>query len=365
MQKISEGKALLPLKPAKIPSKRQEVFYNPVMKLNRDITILLLNSLGKKGMQIALPLAGSGIRGIRMLLELKPSIISCIQMNDKSKPAVSFIKAGIRANSIPQSLKKTVSITNKASDDFLLQSSGFDYLDIDPFGSPNPFLDAAIKRISRGGILAVTATDTAPLCGTYPKVCRRKYWAEPIRNEQMHEIGLRILIRKIQLVAAQYEKALIPIFSYSKDHYFRTFLRCEKSREKADSLLGQHKFFLYCPGCMEFFTDKSNSHTCCKKAMHSAGPIFTGPLTDQNLAAKMLKENNEEKNRTFLQAMADESRINKVGIFRIDRIVSTFMKAKIPRKADILKNPGITRTHFDDSSYKADMTMKEFIRKVF
>ncbi|MCU0373510.1 MAG: ATP-binding protein, partial [Ignavibacteria bacterium] len=42
---------------------------------------------------------------------------------------------------------------------------GFDYIDIDPFGSPCPFLDAAIKRLSRGGILAVTATDTSALAG--------------------------------------------------------------------------------------------------------------------------------------------------------------------------------------------------------
>jgi len=37
------------------------------MKLNRDIAVLLLNSADKEDMQIALPLAGSGIRGIRFL----------------------------------------------------------------------------------------------------------------------------------------------------------------------------------------------------------------------------------------------------------------------------------------------------------
>ncbi len=366
MKEISEGKASLMLKPADIPSKRQEVFYNPVMKLNRDISVLLLNALRKKDMQIALPLAGSGIRGIRMLLELTPSIIGSISINDKSEAAVRFVKTAIKTNNIPGSLQEPkVTISNKTSDDFLLQSSGFDYIDIDPFGSPNPFLDAAIKRISRGGILAVTATDTAPLCGTYPKVCRRKYWAEPIRNEAMHEIGLRILIRKIQLAAAQYEKALIPIFSYSKDHYFRTFLHCEKSRIKADSLIRRHQYFHYCSSCMEFFTDQRNQHRCCGKSMQCAGPVFTGQLTDPKLAEKMLKHNKEPNNASFLQAMAEESRIEKVGLFKIDRIVSIFKRSTIPRKSYILTIPGITRTHFDDSSFKADMTTKEFMEKVF
>ena len=47
--------------------------------------------------------------------------------------------------------------------DFLaiLHSKGFDYIDLDPFGSPNIFLDSAVKRLGRNGILAVTATDTA------------------------------------------------------------------------------------------------------------------------------------------------------------------------------------------------------------
>ena len=87
-------------------------------------------------------------------------------------------------------------------------------------------LDSAIKRISRNGILAVTNTDTAALTGTYPKACIRKYWSMPKRDYMMHETGLRILIRKVQLVGMQYEKALYPIFSYFKDHYFRIFFQC-------------------------------------------------------------------------------------------------------------------------------------------
>ena len=59
----------------------------------------------------------------------------------------------------------------------------------------------------------------------------------------MHETGLRILIRKIQLVAAQYDKALTPIFSYSKEHYMRAFLKNEKGKHKVDKILKLHGFF--------------------------------------------------------------------------------------------------------------------------
>jgi len=362
-KKITEGKAVLTITPADIPSKKQEVFYNPMMKLNRDLSILLLNTIGKKDMQIALPLAGSGIRGIRMLKELKQGIIKSIEFNDQSEEAISSIITALKTNKIPvKTRKEKVILHNKTSDDFLLGSKGFDYIDIDPFGTPNPFLDAAIKRISRDGIIAVTATDTAPLCGTYPKVCQRKYWARPMRNEQMHEIGLRILIRKVQLIGAQYEKALIPIFSYSIHHYFRIFFSCVKSKEKVDNIIKQHQYFLYCTKCMEFATNTSNSHNHCGKEMEYAGPLFTGKLTDSKLADKMLKKNTEPENSRFLKTIADESRINKVGLFNIDKIVSKHKLKKIPKKTEILKNKEIVQSHFDEGSYKGSMTTEKFIK---
>ena len=67
---ITEGKAKIDVKIEKIVSKKMETFYNPVMKFNRDISMLLLKSINNKNMQIGLPLAGSGVRGIRFLLEL-------------------------------------------------------------------------------------------------------------------------------------------------------------------------------------------------------------------------------------------------------------------------------------------------------
>jgi len=214
---ITESSATIQSFEGKI-SKQLPVFYNPVMKTNRDVSIILLNALNKKEMQIADPLAGSGIRSIRFVKELNKNIIKSIAINDYSKESVKNIKENFKLNKINQ---KTSSIQfhNDDANLFLLNSKGFDYIDIDPFGTPNPFLDAAVKRIARDGILSVTATDTAPLAGTYPSTCRRKYWAIPLRNEIKHEVGLRILIRKVQLIGAQFDKALIPLCSYSKDHY--------------------------------------------------------------------------------------------------------------------------------------------------
>ena len=44
-------------------------------------------------------------------------------------------------------------------------SLGWDYIDVDPFGSCLPFLEAAVAGVRDGGLLAVAATDLAVLCG--------------------------------------------------------------------------------------------------------------------------------------------------------------------------------------------------------
>src|SRR3989338_10993986 len=186
---IQEGKARLKIPLAEKVSKDMGVFYNPVMQQNRDISVLLLNSMENKSMQIADPLAASGIRSIRFLKELKKGKIKNITVNDYSKDAIKLIKSNLELNKIKWKESKKIQIINEEANLFLLNSMGFDYIDIDPFGTPNPFLDSACKRISRNGILAVTATDTSALCGTYINACKRKYWAIPKNDAIMQKLG--------------------------------------------------------------------------------------------------------------------------------------------------------------------------------
>ena len=76
-------------------SKQLEIFYNPVMKFNRDMSILLLNALNRKNLQLADTLAGSGIRSIRFIKEVNKGIINSIDINDHSKESVKAIKQNL------------------------------------------------------------------------------------------------------------------------------------------------------------------------------------------------------------------------------------------------------------------------------
>jgi tRNA (guanine26-N2/guanine27-N2)-dimethyltransferase len=320
MTDYTEGSAIIPLN-KKAVSKKLPVFYNPIMKFNRDCSVALLNALNRKELHIADLLAGSGIRSIRFAQELNSGIVKTLCVNDYSKDAVESIKSNLKRNKVEM---KKITVTNEEANDFLLQSSGFDYIDIDPFGTPNPFLDSAVKRIARDGILAITATDTSSLAGTYPKACKRKYWATPLRNYMKHEIGLRILIRKVQLIGMQYEKALVPVFSYSRDHYYRVFFQCLKKKKECDKIVKQHSMF------------------------ENAGPLWIGQLHDKKLVKKMLKLVKDEDNLKFVQTMYEEAHI--VGFVDLHQLSKETKKH--PKKThDVirllkLKTYEATPTHF-------------------
>lgn len=52
----------------------------------------------------------------------------------------------------------------------------FDFIDLDPFGSPSKYLSSALHAIKDGGMLAVSATDLRHLC-TSPSDSLIKYGA--------------------------------------------------------------------------------------------------------------------------------------------------------------------------------------------
>ncbi len=337
---ITEGLAKIKASPEKKISKKLEVFYNPIMKLNRDVSILLLNSLPDKGMQITDILAATGIRGIRFLKELKKGKIQNISLNDyKTKEAII---ENLKLNNLEK--EKNIFVYGENAIKFLFDSKGFDYIDIDPFGSPNPFLESSIIRLSRKGILAVTATDTSALAGSSETACIRKYWAKPLRNEFMHETGIRILIRKVQLIGAEYDKALYPIFSYSKDHYYRIFFRCEKGRQKADELLKSHKYLIY----NWKTTERKVVDTIFNKETNFdyAGPLWIGSLWEKKLVNNMYKQIDKKNKKLFdlISLIKEESAIDSVGFYDLHRLAQIQNKP-IPKLEEVL-NKDNKRTHF-------------------
>mmetsp|Transcript_5010 Transcript_5010/g.12093 ORF Transcript_5010/g.12093 Transcript_5010/m.12093 type:complete len:92 (+) Transcript_5010:49-324(+) len=84
-------------------------------------------------------------------------------------PAVKAIEQNCRHNDVPLDRVKPnqgdaceVLYSNRSIGK---NSKGFDVIDLDPYGSAAEFLDGAVQAVSDGGLLCVTCTDKAVLCG--------------------------------------------------------------------------------------------------------------------------------------------------------------------------------------------------------
>jgi tRNA (guanine26-N2/guanine27-N2)-dimethyltransferase len=378
MKKVAEGAAEIFIPEEDKISKKLPVFYNPVMKLNRDITIALLREFKK--MRLCDPLAGSGIRSIRFAKELAYESITA---NDISEKAYALIKKNMEHNNV------NFEVTNKDANILLLESSGFDYIDLDVFGCPNFVLDSAVKRLSRDGILALTATDTSALSGTYPDACRRKYFAEPCRTEIMHEAGIRILARKAQLIAAQYDKALLPIYSYSEEHYFRIFFICKKGKKAVDEIIRLHCMIKNEDGIYGIIDSdnigrlrkdaaetvsetsaenvKKSKSEIKKTGKGSFGPIWTGQLWDKNLAKKMFLKNKIKECHRLLEMISDEANVGSLFFYDLHKATKKEKLGFNPRKNDTikkLKSAGYdaSETHFSGKGIRTNAPYEEFVK---
>lgn len=339
-RKVAEGKIQIRVPVSNIVSKELPVFYNPVMSLQRNIAVGVLAAMKRKDLIVCDPLAGSGVRILRFLKELPRETIKQVFANDANPKWKKLFTANAKKNKISTSC---VELALEDASMFMLQHGPFDYVDIDPFGSPNPFLDAAIKQLHRGGILAVTATDTAALAGSAPRACKRKYDAVPSRIFSMHETGMRILIRKIQLIGSQYDKALVPVLCHATEHYYRLYLACATSRRMIDHVLAQHGSWMQC------------------------GPLWKGQLWDKKVLADAQKtiSRSEKETIQLLSLLSSEAEIAAVGFYDVHALCKQLHR-QVP-KFDLLlqriRSNGFpaSRTHFSMTSIRTTMPELEFI----
>jgi len=257
-------------------SKKLKVFYNKEMKLNRDISLLVINNYFEKSISFCDPMAASGIRELRFLKTI-PDKFKKIVIGDISLEAINDIKKNFKTNKI-----KLNNIELKQDNAINTLSKGyFDFIEIDPYGTPVPFLDIALQRIKHKGILSVTATDTAALCGTYPKTTLRRYGIKVEKTLWFEEQGLRNLIACCIREAAKYEKAITPVISFTNKHYYKIFFEIEESRTKALEQIKKLSYFTY---------DKKTQDIKLKKfeTKNSQGKIYVGKLNNKKLLKKMI-----------------------------------------------------------------------------
>jgi tRNA (guanine26-N2/guanine27-N2)-dimethyltransferase len=279
------------------PSKAP-VFYNPVMELNRDMSVLALQAYQRvvnREISVCEPLAGCGVRGIRFAVEVKG--VKKVIVNDINEKAFQLAVSNVRVNG----LSERVIVENKDAN-FLLSSYNaphkrLDAIDVDPFGSSVPYLDSAIRALHSGGFLALTATDMAPLCGVHQRACIRKYGGKPLRTGYCHELAVRLLAGCLATTTAKKDIGIRIVFSHSTAHYIRIYAIAEHGAKKADESIKNMGYILHCFKCLHREPVKGlsafrQSAKCveCGSKIDFAGPLWLGKIFDGEFCELMEKE---------------------------------------------------------------------------
>ena len=306
IKQIEEGLTKIEFPEFEKISSDAPVFYNPHMELNRDLSILAIQVFQKqenREINICDLFGGSGIRGIRYKNEIHG--VDNVYINDISETANEFERHNIELNNL-----ENVEVYQHDASMFLRMKRGeFDVIDIDPFGTPSPFLDSAGYCSRRNSLLCVTATDTSALCGTYKEPCIRKYNSKPYKSEYCHETGIRILAGYVALTFAKYSKCIDIKMSHSTEHYMRLYIEIKKGSKKCDETLNNIGYINHCKNCLYRQTSyglaSANEDTCpvCGEKLTPAGPLWLGNIQDAEFIQKMIDETENKKINTEKEAL--------------------------------------------------------------
>jgi len=358
-----EGKARLRVS---YGSGTPEAFYNPRMDLNRDLAILFAKSYftPSRSIRVCDPMSASGVRAVRYMLELPH--VSNVVASDKDPTAVNITRATLRLNGLEEKIQVVESDAN-----LLLLShkdDRFDLVDLDPFGSPAPFFESALRAALDGGVVAATATDMGPLTGARASACLRKYGVTPIRSEFEKELAARALAGCLAGIAGRLGLGVNIVFTHVSDHYARIYAAVAKGKTQANLSTKSLGFVEYCRDCLRRDSRESlhfirtMCEDCgCRKTI--GGPFWLGKLWDPNVVGRMIEHcpglvsSRLSEIQKMLSYIEEECEAPSF-YYRTDAL-SAKLAVKPPRvktTLEVLRASGYiaTKTHFDPSGFRTN-----------
>ncbi|XP_067829075.1 tRNA (guanine(26)-N(2))-dimethyltransferase isoform X2 [Heptranchias perlo] len=310
---INEGKAEI------IFPSANEVFYNPVQEFNRDLTCAVVTEFARqqllaKGVRVLVPgeeernkivvnltesetagsaaepghvpvikkttsvgekcedgirilegLAASGLRSIRFAKEV-PGIHSIVA-NDFSSKAVELMKRNIELNGVEHLVTASLADASMLLYESKRRRERFDVIDLDPYGSPSQFIDAAVQAVSEG--------DMAVMAGNSGETCYSKYGAMSLKSKFCHEMALRIILHSLDLRANCYQRYIVPVLSVSVDFYIRVFVQVFTGQAMVKASASKQALVYNCVGCGSFHIQRMGKmirHGKNYKYTASSGP---------------------------------------------------------------------------------------------
>ncbi|EGR30356.1 hypothetical protein IMG5_133990 [Ichthyophthirius multifiliis] len=389
---------------------QSEVFYNPVQIFNRDLTILVIklftNYLKEQykekfiGVNILDALSASGLRAIRYLKELQD--VQKVTANDISEASHRLMMDNFLLNNLD--LKKIEMTKQDALELMYIKrfttqnyDDRFHVIDIDPYGTAAPFIDAAIQASLDDTLLCVTSTDSRILCGPDTQKCYYLYGSSRAKVTAYQENAIRILLYTINNVANKYGKSIRPLICYLTEFYVRVFLLVKTSKQECGKSLLKHGYAYYCELCSNYSyqtfgkQQTKNENKCvpakvqieqnvcdqCGEQFIINGPIWLDQLNDYDFvkkASSFLEQDEEGLNlatKKKIQGMLYgieqefEKQVHKIPLgFHMEHI-SKLMKCPVPNKKAIfsaLQSLGyqIEQSYINHQIFKTNATSQVF-----
>ena len=330
-------------------------FFNPKGSFVRDVSIVCYKAYSKlfsrANFTFADSLAGVGARGIRVANEIQSSSLVCL--NDINTVSVQLAKKSAELNGVVQKCN----FTNSETCSFLLSrepthGDRFDLVDVDPFGTPSPFVESAIRAVNDDGMLSMSATDSAVLCGVYPMVALRKYGGAPLRTDYTHEVGMRLIFGLLAATAMRLEIGMIPLFCHHDMHYFRTYCQVKVGNRYSRENEQRIGFVLHCFNCgfrdviqreiffgssrgaaereerKELGTQRDLCPSCSRRSLRVGGPLWIGKIQTKEFVSECAKNSDNE-------LLFDSEELDTPLYYDLTSL-SQEMKIRTPRLQDVL-----------------------------
>lgn len=265
------------------PPELSPAFFNPRGRTVRDISMLAFEAFAEglaSPPTFADPLSGVGARSLRVAVECPG--VSSIMANDLNPTAIRAAELAAKVNGCAGRIAFSTLDANLFLAGLAAPDARPGIIDIDPFGTPAPFVESALRAVADGGLLAVTATDTAVLSGLYPDVAYRKYGARALRTDYSRESMLRILVGLVAHRALVYDMAVDPLLCHADQHYDRAYCRVRISASDANASLASIGYILHCFKCGHREAASAVRELCpaCGGKLKAAGPLWLSDLHD-------------------------------------------------------------------------------------
>jgi len=375
LQEINEGltKLLVPSYSLteKVPPK-DPAFFNPNARLNRDLSIVAYKAYarGASNRIIGDALAGVGSRSVRAAVEVKE--LDEVYINDANAIAVDIARQSSALNGVENRCKFSVNEACRFLSEHTSRGSRFGIVDLDPFGTPAPYIDCALRAVADEGLLSVTATDTPVLCGIYPDVCVRRYYGRSINTEYGNEVGLRLILGLISMVASRLEFGIKPLFVHSTRNYLRVYVLVRVGSKYADAMPNMMGCIYHCFSCSNRSCGNRNNsqQICdrCKKPMKIAGQLWVDNIFDAAFVNSMLQTLDDctvdRKCGKLLSIASGEANLSPT-YFSVDRTAERLKitPPSISRIIDKLKDSGFvaSRTSLRMTGFKTNARYDEVL----